>query len=240
LQGEYKYPIKLSDKRLTDVQKLWIKAHFLRFVHPINYFLVPKRKCEQDSVNNDIGEYTPLIDYVYLYTSRIYANELKNFEYNIFAKKKRIIKTEDDIGTIKINMHYGRNVSQTKIKHQTVLSTVRNIDSNQKIVIYSNTDILVGFSEYCRSPVIGDSGKGSSYEKAIQYLCEFLRIDLHSFSKDDLDKIKSIERNLTIKYSSFYVELLAYLKPQKRGSYLTGGFIRAALPYFYSYCRDIL
>ena len=43
------------------IEKEVIIAHFLRFVHPINYMLTPAKK-KHSSVCSDIGEYPILIN----------------------------------------------------------------------------------------------------------------------------------------------------------------------------------
>jgi hypothetical protein len=96
---------------------------------------------------------------------------------------------------------------------------------------------LEGFVSYCETPGIGASGKGTSYRNAIQYLCNYLKIDINTFSKEDLNCIKDHEYEISCSGSNFYKDLLKYLTSQGRKSYLSGGFIRAALPYFYDYCE---
>lgn len=65
---------KLSHKKirelpysLTDDEKAIVKAHFLRFVDPLNYFLVPGLSNEKNSVTKgkkSIGEYTNLVAFM--------------------------------------------------------------------------------------------------------------------------------------------------------------------------------
>lgn len=101
-----------------------------------------------------------------------------------------------------------------------------------------NMNMLIGFENYCRTPGIY-SGKGTSYFNAIKYLCEFLNIEINSFGTNDLELIKSKELEISNSKSIFYNELMCYLVKQGRSSYLKNGFIKAALPYFYEYCKDI-
>ena len=101
----------------------------------------------------------------------------------------------------------------------------------------SNGDFLTGFAEYCTDPIQGETGKGISYEKAIQYLCEFLNIDLNSFTKEDLALIKSKENDIKTKYSDFYNAVYIDFQNKGRLSYLKSGYVQAALPYFYEFCE---
>lgn len=96
---------------------------------------------------------------------------------------------------------------------------------------------LNGFVSYCETPGVGATGKGTSYKNAIQYLCDYLGINIIFFSLSDLNIIKSHENEIINTGSAFYTDLLNYLSSKGRSSYLLNGFIRAALPYFYDYCK---
>lgn len=54
-------------------------AHFLRFVHPFNYFICPKQKCEINNKCNDIAEYQPLLDIMHDYMLQTYGEAYKEF-----------------------------------------------------------------------------------------------------------------------------------------------------------------
>lgn len=94
---------------------------------------------------------------------------------------------------------------------------------------------LQGFVDYCETPGVGATGKGTSYRNAIQYLCDYLSINILTFSSEDLALIKSKSMEISNSGSCFYKDLLNYLSSRGRKSYLSGGFIRAALPYFFAY-----
>ncbi len=96
---------------------------------------------------------------------------------------------------------------------------------------------LEDFVSYCETPEVGATGKGTSYRNGIQYLCNYLHIDTSSFSSSDLNTIKNRESEISNRKSDFYKNLLEYLKNKGRRSYLESGFIRAALPYFYDFCK---
>ena len=96
---------------------------------------------------------------------------------------------------------------------------------------------LEGFVSYCETPGVGATGKGTSYRNAIQYLCDYLKISVYSFSSADLNIIKQEESAITYSGSDLYKDLMKYLTSNGRSSYLRNGFIRAALPYFYDYCK---
>jgi len=56
--------IEKSNDTDFEKEKKLLKAHFLRFIHPFNYFLVPTSKYIFNAVIGHIGEYPPLIRYV--------------------------------------------------------------------------------------------------------------------------------------------------------------------------------
>ena len=247
IQGNYDYPIKLANAKLSDTQKNWIKAHFIRFVHPINYFLVPKQKSEQDEVNNNIGEYEPLITYVYQYMQKNFPTEMAKFEKQVFAQKIITDLSEKDIGNKIINIKYGLKISKTTTSIRTLpyeqvkprkLKRLPSTQDTKTKLNSSSGNFLDGFADFCVTPEIGRTGKGKSYEKAIQYLCEFLNIDLNSFTKEDLALIKSKENDIKTKYSDFYNAVYIDFQNKGRLSYLTSGYIQAALPYFYEFCNQ--
>ena len=100
----------------------------------------------------------------------------------------------------------------------------------------SSGNFLDGFTDFCVTSEIRRTGK--SYEKAIQYLCEFLNIDLNSFTKEDLALIKSKENDIKTKYSDFYNAVYIDFQNKGRLSYLKSGYVQAALPYFYEFCNQ--
>ncbi|MBO5129867.1 MAG: hypothetical protein J6B95_05940 [Oscillospiraceae bacterium] len=91
------------------------------------------------------------------------------------------------------------------------------------------------FEEYCITPGI-DSGKASSYSRAIQYLCNYLNIT--KIDRQAVIMLKGIENAVNDKNSLEYQNLLTFLKGRRQKSYLEGGFIKAALTYFFAFCKE--
>lgn len=59
------YPYWKKDKDVSDEDKNRIIAHFLRVVHPINYFLTPMVKNQESELGfKDIGEYPEMIAFM--------------------------------------------------------------------------------------------------------------------------------------------------------------------------------
>ena len=85
------------------------------------------------------------------------------------------------------------------------------------------------FVPFCESPNV-KSGKARSYYLAIKYLAEYLNVP--DFGNGNAHKILEKENDINDSGSIFYRQLLKSLESQKRGSYLSKGYIKAALPYF--------
>ena len=92
------------------------------------------------------------------------------------------------------------------------------------------------FEEYCKTPGI-ESGKATSYAKAIQYLCDYLNISI--IDENAIEELKNIENDISDKNSLIYEELNNFLERRNQKSYLSKGYIRAALKYFYNFVNDI-
>lgn len=89
------------------------------------------------------------------------------------------------------------------------------------------------FEDYCKSPGV-DSGKAKSYARAIEYLCNYLKIDV--IDRNAVIRIKAIEDSINDKNSALYKDLLSFLSGRRQSSYLSKGFVKAALKYFFEYC----
>jgi hypothetical protein len=95
--------------------------------------------------------------------------------------------------------------------------------------------LLKSFYAYCKTPGI-DSGKAQSYVNAIQYLCDFLGV--HQINEQIVAKFKSLEIEISRSNNATRIKLLNFLERRRQISYLTGGFIRAALRYFYPFWEE--
>lgn len=63
IKGE-KWTSRVNPVDLSADEQNTVKTHFLRFVHPINYFTVPKAKHHQSAVGNNIGEHADLLEFM--------------------------------------------------------------------------------------------------------------------------------------------------------------------------------
>lgn len=95
-------------------------------------------------------------------------------------------------------------------------------------------EFFTEFEDYCKTPGV-DSGKASSYAKAIKYLCEYLKIiDIDAQS---IALIKSLENDICDKQSALYQSLLLFLIGRGQRSYLESGYIKASLKYFFAFFK---
>lgn len=90
------------------------------------------------------------------------------------------------------------------------------------------------FEEYCKTPGV-DSGKARSYAKAIEYLCDYLKIT--NIDVQSISLIKKLEDDIYDKNSDFYKGLLFFLVGRGQKSYLEKGYIKAALKYFFAFFK---
>ncbi len=82
-------------------------AEFLRFVHPLNYFLAPKKKNEINNKSNEIAEYQPLLDYAHNYFLSTYQAIYKEFLDLIMVEQRQysLISVDNEI-----SIQYGLNI----------------------------------------------------------------------------------------------------------------------------------
>ena len=95
-------------------------------------------------------------------------------------------------------------------------------------------DFYNKFEEYCKTLGI-ESGKARSYTKAIEYLCDYLKIQ--EINSQAIAQIKSLENNIYDKDSELYQDLLHFLAGRGQKSYLSKGYIKAALKYLFEFVK---
>lgn len=71
--------IRIVNKNLSEKELAIAKAHFLRLVHPLNSFLVPKNKLVKYN-GKRLGEEADLISFVYQYLKVEFAKEMEDLE----------------------------------------------------------------------------------------------------------------------------------------------------------------
>lgn len=89
---------------LTPEEKKLVKAHFLRFVDPLNYYVTPGPKCESNSVCPRIGEYGVLNNFICNKFESLYgSSNMDKFRKEALIKKPTYYST----GSETINITYG-------------------------------------------------------------------------------------------------------------------------------------
>ena len=96
-------------------------------------------------------------------------------------------------------------------------------------------EFLKKFEEYCRTPGI-DSNKARSYAKAIEYLCDYLQIDV--VNEQTILLFKDFQNNINDKSSLGYKNALQFFAKRGQKSYLENGFVKAALKYFFKFINE--
>lgn len=117
-------------------------AHFLRFVHPFNYFLCPKKTCEENNMCKEIAEYTHLLNYAHDYNLAVYGDRYKEFldlimPLDIYYKECFNPEYND------ILVYYGMNLKQeekTKVLLKKKVENPKTTANNQ----YKNIDVVNG------------------------------------------------------------------------------------------------
>lgn len=91
------------------------------------------------------------------------------------------------------------------------------------------------FVPFCVTPGFG-GGKSRSYYLAIRYLAEYM--GLQDLSSGNARKILSKDREIRNPACNFYRQLEQWLEPRHQKSYLTKGYIKAAMSYFQRFAAD--
>ena len=93
-------------------------------------------------------------------------------------------------------------------------------------------EFFKNFEEYCKTPGVS-SGKAQSYAKAIEYLCDYLKIT--DMNIQTVAMIKNLEEDLCDKNSALYQNFFLFLVGRGQKSYLENGYVRASLKYFFAF-----
>ena len=89
--------IKKSNDTDFDYEKKILKAYFLRFISPFNYFLVPAQKYSFNAITSKIGEYKPLIKYVNKKIEDLFKRNKDLSEHFKYFKDNILVSTKEDI-----------------------------------------------------------------------------------------------------------------------------------------------
>lgn len=127
------FPSRFIEKTNTNELRNIAIAHFLRLVHPINYFLVPKTNLS----NLDIGESTELISFMREKAFSRYKNILTEYENLIMSKQMEI----RDYLNYSFNLEYGLNYKKSKNTEGKNLKTTKKTNSKKSVTTNDNYSI---------------------------------------------------------------------------------------------------
>lgn len=120
---------------LSAEEKSLVKAHFLRFVDPLNYFVTPGSKYERNSVCSRIGEYDILNRFMSSKFEQLYGSKVMDeFRNKALIKESSYVVTGNEI----INVSYGFSNSVTSTKTPTHQQTSK---SSATTVVTSGTGV---------------------------------------------------------------------------------------------------
>ncbi|MCQ2584459.1 MAG: hypothetical protein MJ185_02620 [Treponema sp.] len=196
------------DYQLSEEDKKIARAHFLRFVDPINYFLVPNSK--HISVSK-IGENPYLINFMRRRAYEIYGDIYLDF-LKAALSDPALISSESisSLGSVHLpNFVYSSSI----VSNNTPILPKHNISSeqkkNKKVYIVAsapnnktfvaNSDFYKELAEYQKGPI----DKGFS-EKLLSYENEYISVICFNHSNKWLGKPKAsnIEKMWSIIYKS--------------------------------------
>lgn len=107
---------------LSAEEKSLVKAHFLRFVDPLNYYVTPGPKFETSSVCSRIGEYDILNSFMSSKFEILYGSKVMDeFRKKALIKKSSSVTTGNEI----INVSYGFPASLTAVKTPVSKTTTK-------------------------------------------------------------------------------------------------------------------
>lgn len=122
--GNNNYPSRYYNSAVSVETKKIAVAHFLRLVHPINYFLTPKKSLS----NIDIGEKPGMISFMRQKNFKKFPIILPKFESIVRAKRPDANK-KDKIG---FNFLYGEGKKKIQGSTEKGRLTVRKVQNSTK------------------------------------------------------------------------------------------------------------
>ncbi len=116
---------------LSQEEKDLVKAHFLRFVDPLNYFVVPGVNYEINDIYGDkkksIGEFGDLISYVSHQFELVYGKQpIMDFRDKALLASLNSINTANIANKV-INISYSNVIQKTKNSSSSISHTVKPI-----------------------------------------------------------------------------------------------------------------
>lgn len=102
------YPYRRVEQTILEEDVKRMKAHFLRVVHPINYFLTPKVELQSSSEGiKDIGEYPDMIALMKYNLNGLYGKVFAEYQEMIMATSSTVSPKNPYIG-----LSYGKGIGE--------------------------------------------------------------------------------------------------------------------------------
>lgn len=183
--------VRTIDDTLSQDEKALVKAHFLRFVDPLNYYAAPGTKYQTNSVAYSIGEEKVLNDYMGCKFADIYdSKSMQAFRRKALAPID--LQCDKDA---EINVSYGQCVkanktktSSTKQKKLANKSTNSTATPPNNVVSPANMNKFKNHTEYSFFDYMIKRGK-LKWKTAKQYISALRKIKpLEELIVEDLDK----------------------------------------------------
>ena len=122
--------VRYIDDTLSQEEKALVKAHFLRFVDPLNYYAAPGQNYQNNSAAYNIGEAQVVNDYIGTVFSDIYGHvNMKEFRKQALASDELI---SDE--SAEINAEFGNPILSDKVKSKPSKTVKRAKYSEDKIL----------------------------------------------------------------------------------------------------------
>lgn len=146
---------KIRRISISKKEKEVIIAHFLRFIHPMNYILTPSKR-KHTCVCSDIGEYEILINYMKQYLKETYGNFYDEFVKKIMWNEVSapLPVTGDEVIDISYGVMKTNNSSQPQ--------------NNNSMITYNPKDLTTFKNEFLKTKkatIVWKYKDGSSYSQ---------------------------------------------------------------------------
>lgn len=162
--------------------KKYAIAHFVRFIHPFNYFLSPKKTCEKNNKCLELAEYQPLLNYVHDFMLKTYGAAYEEFLEVIMVDSK-YHKPCFDAATNCIDIQYGLNIddaggSEDGESEEFLLKEIERLKKRLEELKSSNVqnnnikdeDIQSDKSAACHDNIVAIKPTSVEIQMAIEYL----------------------------------------------------------------------
>lgn len=152
--SDWKTNNEVTVRRINDIltkeEKEIVKAHFLRFVDPLNYYVVPGKNCQSSKYfKGQIGEYECINNYMRDKFRQKYKHKYKEFEQIALAPVSNLSD-----GNISIDIEYGLHITTTKKTLKNTVGTKSAQTTNRKQSAKKRETYTFNGSEYYKKGLV--------------------------------------------------------------------------------------